>query len=367
MVSNFDSSMHMFAMEDGLRRAQGHALGLLGLGPAECSYRIVASGPLWRVRTYAAFDDGPAVLIVSTPIKRPYIWDLAPSASVVRYCLDRRIRIYLIEWTAPRGGNADDNAGLDEYVADIGEGVRSVAIHASITPFLMGHSLGGTFAAVFAACEPESVQGLVLLGSPLCFRRGASRFADALVSLAPSRLPETGSVPGSLLSHLSAWASPEAFVWSRLVDAVLSLADPHTSELHTRIERWALDEVPLSGKLVGQILQWFYRENRFCREVLTMRGRVVGPSCLRIPTLAVLNTSDQIVAPEFVTHFLNKMPGPHARKIEYPGEIGVCLQHLAVLVGRQAHAQIWPAIISWMADHQEVPRTKERRLIDRSQ
>jgi len=30
---------------------------------------------------------GPVVLIVPAPIKRPYIWDLAPEVSVVRRCL----------------------------------------------------------------------------------------------------------------------------------------------------------------------------------------------------------------------------------------------------------------------------------------
>jgi poly[(R)-3-hydroxyalkanoate] polymerase subunit PhaC len=36
------------------------------------------------------------------------------------------------------------------------------------------------------------------------------------------------------------------------------------------------------------------------------------------------------------------------RIIEYPGEVGVCLQHLGILVGRQAHAAVWPEIISWL-------------------
>jgi polyhydroxyalkanoate synthase len=37
-----------------------------------------------------------------------------------------------------------------------------------------------------------------------------------------------------------------------------------------------------------------------------------------------------------------------ARVIEYPGETGVGLQHLAILVGRQAYTRIWPQVISWI-------------------
>ena len=40
--------------------------------------------------------------------------------------------------------------------------------------------------------------------------------------------------------------------------------DDHAREIHARAERWALDEMPLSGELVGQIIEWLYRENRFC-------------------------------------------------------------------------------------------------------
>ncbi len=348
---NDDSSMQMFGMADGLRGIQGNALGLFGLGPTECGYRVIASGLGWRLRAYAdgGARKGPAALIVSAPIKRPYIWDLCPAASAVRCCLRHQVRVYLIEWVPSRSGEA--KLGLDEIADAIGECVTRVADDAGggVRPFLMGHSLGGTFAAIFAALGTDRLQGVVLLGSPLCFRRGVSRFGDALVSIIPSAISEVELVPGSLLSQLSALASPETFVWSRFVDAALSMTDPRAIQIHARIERWALDEVPLSGKLVGQILQWLYREDRFCRESLSIRNRTVGPSCLRIPTLAVVNTSDEVAPPESVTHFLNAMPEGNARVIEYPGEIGVCLQHLAMLVGSRAHAEIWPKIISWLA------------------
>src|SRR6516162_6393036 len=39
------------------------------------------------------------------------------------------------------------------------------------------------------------------------------------------------------------------------------------------------------------------------------------------------------------------------RLIEYPGETGVGLQHLAILVGRHAHAAVWPEVISWLYAH----------------
>jgi polyhydroxyalkanoate synthase subunit PhaC len=85
-----------FTTIDALRRAQGEALGLLGFGPNECDYQVILSGPHWRLRRYAHYDAQLSLLIVPAPIKRPYIWDLAPSISAVRHCLDHHFGVYLL-------------------------------------------------------------------------------------------------------------------------------------------------------------------------------------------------------------------------------------------------------------------------------
>jgi len=227
--------------------------------------------------------------------------------------------------------------------------VARVAEHANgAKPFLMGHSLGGTFAAIFAALAPERIQGLVLLGAPLSFHEGVSHFRDSLVALSPSSPVQAGVMPGSFLSTLSAMASPETFVWSRLIDATLSIGNREASDIHARIERWTLDEVPLSGTLVSQILEWLYRENRFYRGTLSIRGRTVGPSDLQVPLLAVVNSADEVAPKESAAPFLDALPHRDARLIVYPGEFGVGFQHLGILVGRKAYAEVWPEIVSWI-------------------
>ena len=104
--------MH-FTNIDALRRTQGEALGMLGFGPNECDYHVILSGPHWCLRKYAHHDARSSLLIVPAPIKRPYIWDLAPSISVVRHCLDRHFGVYLLEWMPPLGSGKQ--AGLADY------------------------------------------------------------------------------------------------------------------------------------------------------------------------------------------------------------------------------------------------------------
>jgi polyhydroxyalkanoate synthase subunit PhaC len=346
-IATLDALQAQFSAADVLRRMQGDAVAALGLGPSECSYRIAASGSHWRLRDYGDQGASNSLLIVAAPIKRPYIWDLAPSVSAIRFCLEHGLRVYLLEWLpATRESNG---FGLDDCALAISACADHVSREAAgAKPFLAGHSLGGTLAAISAASAPDSISGLMLFGAPLCFQPEQSSFRDALVSLVPPGLPDANPFPGSLLSQMSALASPTTFVWSRWIDAMLSLSDRQAMEIHARVERWALDEVALPGKLVQQIIDWLYRENRFCRGALQVGEKPVGPATLSAPVLAVVNTADDVAPVVSLKPFTDAMPSMNARVIEYPGEIGVCLQHLGILIGHEARAAVWPEIIAWI-------------------
>ena len=87
---------------------------------------------------------------------------------------------------------------------------------------------------------------------------------------------------------------------------------------------------------------------RFFSGSIARTAFAVGPSDLRLSVLAVVNPVDEIAPPASVSPFIDAMPGEDFRVLEYPGEIGVGLQHLGILVGRQAYARVWPEIVSWL-------------------
>jgi polyhydroxyalkanoate synthase len=338
-----------FEFNDKLRRAQGRVFGLFGLDPSECAHQITSSGPFWRLREYAG-EGTQRLIIVAAPIKRPYIWDLAPPISAIRNCIQQGLKVWLLEWLPASA--ATSNNGIAEYTAAISECVAQISDGRSAArPFVIGHSLGGTLAAIYGATQSDAIRGLLLLSAPLCFQPATSHFRDALVSLVPKDMSDTEPCPGSLLSHMSALASPHTFLWSRLSDAALSLTNGHSLEIHARVERWALDEVPLPGKLVSQLIEWLYRDNRFCQGNVTIAGKRIGPRNISVPTLAVANTADDVAPPDSVTPFIDTLRTRDARVIRYPGEIGVCLQHLGILIGRDAHTRVWPEIFEWIEAH----------------
>jgi polyhydroxyalkanoate synthase len=147
---------------DQLRRACGILLDQLGLGPVESPWRTAFAGNGVRLRAYHREGGGPALVIVSAPIKRPYIWDLSPDVSVVRRGLERGWRVFLIEWLE----REEEDHGLADYadrlIVDCIDAIRAETNLSRVT--LVGHSIGGTLAAVCGAIHPERVAGLAARG-----------------------------------------------------------------------------------------------------------------------------------------------------------------------------------------------------------
>lgn len=114
-----------FGIADTLRRAQGNAFGAFGLNPNECPYQVIASGPFWRLRDYTKHDTAQSLLIVAAPIKRPYIWDPAPTASAIRYCLGQDLHVRLLEWLP--ASRTTGNNGLAEYTEAISNCVAKIS------------------------------------------------------------------------------------------------------------------------------------------------------------------------------------------------------------------------------------------------
>jgi polyhydroxyalkanoate synthase len=336
-----------------MRRQVGRGLDALGLGPDEAPYRVVAEFPGARLRAYHSPDRvaRPAVLIIPAPFKRAYIWDLLPDVSVVRRCLERELRVYLVEWLDPT--KREDGFGLAEYADRLpGAALDAIAAESgSSRPILAGHSLGGTFAAIFATLHPERVGGLILADAPLAFGEHGgplARAVRAVPHVKTIRAAVGSPVPGSVITVLSVSAAPEAFLFQRVADLAASLLDPTALAIHTRVERWTYDEFALPGQLFEEILELLYREDRFMSGTLQVGERRTGIASLRAPVLAVTNPVGRIVPPRSLMDGLEAVPALRFEVLEYEGGRGPLLQHVGPLVAPVAHAQLWPRILDWV-------------------
>jgi polyhydroxyalkanoate synthase subunit PhaC len=343
-----DAFRHM----DNIRHAQGRLLDLAGFGPKERPFRLIHCEAGLKLRKYGqASNGGPVVLIVPAPIKKSYIWDLAPEVSVVHRCLAAGMQVYLAEWTPVDG--REHHFGLDDYgnrlLTACQQAIESDSGAEQLV--LVGHSLGGVLAATFACLHPEWVRALVLLEAPLHFAEDAGSFAP-LVAAAPDAWPigqVFGDVPGSFLNLVSLVAAPHAFQWERYLDGVLSMSSPAALENHLRVVRWTQDEFPLPGRLFSEIVEWLYRQDRFMKRTLAVGDRKIGPRDLHAPLLNVIDPRSTIIPPQSILPFHEAAASQTKDVLWYGGDIGVAVQHVGVLVGSNAHANIWPAIFAWLA------------------
>jgi polyhydroxyalkanoate synthase len=330
-----------FEQLDRLRRSQGGLLDAIGLGPLEAPYEEIYREPGVVLRRYGGTrPQGPLVLIVPAPIKRPYIWDLVPEASAVRRLLGAGARVLLADWQPAPGA-----FGLAEYAdrlllacLDAARAERAV---------LLAHSLGGLFAAIFAALHPQRVQALGLVATPLHFGAHTPVLNAMVAGLDAAELPE--ALPGSFLSAASANAAPGTFGFERLLDALLASADAARLRTHLLVERWALDESSLPRALVAELATQVVREDGFMRGTLAVGGRAAGPARLAAPLLCVHDPRCRLVPPAAVLPFVEAAASRDKTVLRYEGDVGVALQHVGPLVGRNAHAALWPRILQWIA------------------
>jgi polyhydroxyalkanoate synthase subunit PhaC len=352
-MHSFSGIRWWFDSVDQARRMRGATMDQLGYGPMESTHRTVLATPAMRLRYYGGYDpDGPVALIVPAPIKRHYIWDLSPERSVVQHALRAGMQVYLIEWIAP--GQEENRLGLEEYgYALIDRCVDAITTQtnaagrtaASLFP------LGRVFAAIDATLQPQRVAGLSLIEAPLHFGDAAGAFVP-LLALAPRacRVADHCSpVPGSLLGLASMAASPVTFGVERYVDLIRASLDSHEAlEGHLLVERWTLDETPMAGRLFEQVVEELYREDRLMRGRLAIAGRCIGPRDLVVPLLAVYDPHSVIIPAESITAFCDAAASPLRRLLAYQGDTGVGLAQVCALVGRNAHASLWPAVFEWM-------------------
>lgn len=337
---------------DQLRRSSGQWLEAAGLAPEEQPHRCLWASTGGRLLAYEARPGGQeALLIVPAPIKRHYIWDLHPTASVVGHALKRGFAVYLAEWT-----EAPEDYGLAEYAALIDRCVGTVTGRQGQPPHLATHSLGGALSVVYAALHPDALASLILVETPLHLGEAAGAFLPLLAAAPPAEaiVAGFGCVPGSFLGAVSAAAAPAEFGWQRYADfatATLKAADLRT---HLLVERWTLDELPLPGKLYQEVVGDLYRADRLMRGELVVAGTPVSPGAITTPLVAVFNPRGWAIPPESIIPFYHQVASANKLLLPYNGDVGVALQHVGALVGRHAHADLWPAIFGWLREPKPV-------------
>lgn len=330
--------LDMLRKETGEDAARRHA-ALAGLN----AYQSADRGPprvlppvLHRVGRAALRDYGGAglpVLFIPSLINPPFILDLAPERSLLRWLATQGHRVLLLDWGTP--GASARAVDIGDHVADML--VPLAAMLADSTgkpPVLVGYCLGGTMAVAAASLMP--VRGLAMMAAPWRFTgfgEAARARIAALWAAAEPVCRSIGLVPMEVLQS-AFWSLDPARTIAKYEAFASMAADSGPAKTFVALEDWANGGAPLTYAAGAQMFDFFARDLPGSG-AWQVNGQTIDPRALDCPTIDFVSTTDRIV--------------PSASAAGFTERHDLRAGHVGMIVGSSAHPQLWTPLADWIS------------------
>jgi len=290
--------------------------------PARVRYRQRRA----RLRDYGG--DGRPVIFVPSLINPPFILDLAPQNSLLRWCSEQGLHPYLLDWGEP----SPDDRAMD-VTAHVERILLPLIARFDEPPLLVGYCLGGTLA--LAAAAAGGVAGLALIATPWHFTGfGGGRAAIAelwqsakpaceRMGLVPMEVLQTGFWrldPGRTVSKYEAFGQmePGSPGWNGFI----------------ALEDWANAGAPLPYAAGRQLFEEFVGDDLTGKGGWTVAGHAVDPHALPCAAVEFVSLSDRIVPKESAADLADRR------------DLGA--GHVGMIVGGRSKVQLWEPLADWL-------------------
>jgi polyhydroxyalkanoate synthase len=290
------------------------------------------------------------ILLVFALINRPDIFDLRPGNSFVEFLLEEGYDVFLLDWGEP--GDEDADMGLDNYVCDELPWAMRETLRASGQDelSLLGWCIGGTVVAMHAALNPGgAARNLVLLTTPV--DTSGSLYANwvARDSFDPGFVTEVlPSVPGAGIDWANKMMKPVTNFWTTYRTLWQNvLAGEARAEAYQSMARWVADNPPFPGRAFNQWITWMYKENKFVRNRVRLRGERVDLGQIDQNLLVVTAGADHIAPRPGTLPLLNLVSSEDVTHLDRPGG------HIGLMAGSKARKEIWPDIAEWLDERSD--------------
>jgi polyhydroxyalkanoate synthase len=315
--------------------------------PADAIY---AEGKLQLLR-YRPVADRPQpvpLLIVPSLLNRYYLLDLVPGRSLVEYLVGRGLDVYLLDWGTP--GPEDRTTTFDQYVVGyLRRAVQRVRANSGQERIgLLGYSMGGTLATIFAALYGRYVASLVTVAAPIDFHDDGilsqwarkERFNVDLV------VDTLGAMPVALMQASFRMLKPTYQIAQQIAMAE-QFGDMEAVQDFLAMQFWLDDNIPFLGEAYRTYIKELYQENHLVQGKLVVGGRRVDLAQLEAPLLNVVASKDYI-CPAQSSKALNALVSSQDRQVlEVPGG------HISIVAGVEAPRELWPQLAEWLIAHSE--------------
>ena len=279
-----------------------------------------------RLRDYGG--SGRPVIFVPSLINPPFILDLAPQNSLLRWCSEQGLHPYLLDWGEP--SPADRAMDVTAHVDRI---LLPLIARFDEPPLLVGYCLGGTLA--LGATAAGGVAGLALIATPWHFAGfGGGRTAIGelwqsagpsceRMGLVPMEVLQTGFWrldPGRTVSKYEAFGrmEPGSPAWNGFI----------------ALEDWANAGAPLPYAAGRQLFEEFVGNDLTGKGGWSVGGRTVDPHALPCPAVEFVSLSDRIVPKESAADLADRR------------DLGA--GHVGMIVGGRAKTQLWEPLADWL-------------------
>jgi polyhydroxyalkanoate synthase len=315
-------------------------------------YRRDVSLPraVWRdgstsLRDYVGVEgaaaDGMPLLVVPSLVNRAYVVDLTSERSLLRFLCRQGFRPFLVDWDRP--GARERRFDLGDYVGGRLASMLDKVIEVSgRKPGVIGYCMGGNLALGLAQSRGADMAALALLATPWDFHAERADLGHATANALTPWLPlldALGELPVDMLQSLFFALDP--FLGARKFRG-FARVNPETAKARefVALEDWLNDGIPLAAKVARECILGWYGENTPARGEWRLRGRLIDPGTLKLPTLIVIPEQDRIVPPASAMALARAMP--HATLLKPP------LGHIGMVVGSQAREALWQPLSRWL-------------------
>ncbi|HEX4705620.1 MAG TPA: alpha/beta fold hydrolase [Pseudonocardiaceae bacterium] len=326
---------------DGLADLRPVPRTLIDVGPSRSVYRLSADDPV--------DTQGPPVLLVP-PLAAPALcFDLRRGCSLAEHLVTRR-NTYLVDYGAI--AFADRGLGIEHWIDDVlPKAIAAVSADAGGQPVhLVGWCLGGIFALLTTADRADlPVASLTAVASPIDFTaiplvapiRPLADLTNGLLLTAAYRL--LGGAPRQLVRLAYQLSAFDKYV-TKPIAILRHLDDREFLAQIEAVDRFTSSMVAYPGRTFGQLYHHFFRANDLADGTVTVDGRIISLSEVRVPVLVIAGDGDGI-APRRAVHRLVDVldNAPEVRFEVCPGG------HLGVLTGRAARQTTWRHIDGFLA------------------
>ncbi len=338
-----------------LEKAKDILRGPLNTDIATTPHEVVYQEDRVRLKYYRPLKEPrlkTPLLLIYALINRETMLDLQPDRSVIQNLLKEGIEVYLVDWGYPtrkdRYLTLDDhvNGYLDTIVDFLRERHRLPKIN------LMGVSMGGTMAVMYAALHPEKVNNLIATATPTHFDTDKGLLHIWMKEIDVDRMMDTfGNLPGDLLNIGFLLLNPARLVFDKYIGFLENMDDQEFVENFIRMEKWIFDCPDIPGETFRQFVKDCYQKNLLIHNKMEVGGKRVDLKKITMPLLNIYGRYDHLVPPEACK--------PLTRKVGSKDTADICLDtgHIGILLGAKCQKELVPRIAGWLKDRDKNDKT----------